>query len=532
MNFTATRLAYQHTGYFSKIVVDYLDGASSLRPFYKHPVSWDGAAAAIGARKKFPTDRNLLVNTLRSQYDGIPLSPAVSMNMQLLLKENCFTVTTAHQPAIFTGSLYFIYKILHVVRLADQLARRFPQEHFVPVFYMGSEDADLEELGKIYLDKQPVVWDTRQTGAVGRMKTRGLEKIIARIEGEFSVQPFGAELVALLKDCYLKSDNVQEATFKLLNALFASYGLLVLIPDQPALKKAMIPVFEDDLFRQIPSEIVEETIESMSREYKVQANPRAINLFYLKDDLRGRIEKQEDHFLVHESPLKFTVEQMRKELYEHPERFSPNVILRGLLQETVLPNIAFVGGGGETAYWLELKNLFEHYHVPFPLLVLRNSFLLIEKKWMEKLERTGLSAADIFRPAEELLNDMVRKESQRQLDLTREIGDAYNYYEHVRAISASVDPTLSQHVEALQARALKPLKELEKKLLKAEKRKFEEQRRLLETVKSELFPLNNLQERVDNFLPYYASWGKAFCELIYKHSLALEQQFIVLEEQG
>jgi bacillithiol synthase len=530
MIFTATSLPYQQTGYFSKIISDYLDGSANLRPFYHHPVSLEGIKSAIQERKQFPTDRNLLVRVLKQQYEGMDQQPAVLQNLELLKKENCFTITTAHQPAIFTGSLYFIYKILHAIKLVDHLTTCFPAAHFVPVFYMGSEDADLDELGKIFLDQEALVWDTKQTGAVGRMKTKGLEKILARIEGEYSVKPFGSELLQLLKDCYGKSENIQAATFKLIHALFASRGLVVLIPDHPDLKRAMIPVFEDDLFSQTPSSIVEKSIASLSEHYKVQAKPREINLFYLKDDLRGRIEKTGDTYTVHESKKRFTKDELQTELALHPDRFSPNVILRGLFQETLLPNIVFIGGGGETAYWLELKALFDHYRVPYPLLILRNSFLLIEKKWKEKLSRTGLSVNDIFTPVEDLFNKMVKKESKRQLDLAKELAEAQQYYEHVRSISLEVDPTLSQHVEALQAKALKPLKELEKKLLKAEKRKFEERKMLLFGIKSGLFPINSLQERIENFMPYYAAWGTAFLDLIYAYSFTLEQQFVVLEE--
>ena len=530
MDFTATSLSYNQTGYYTNIILDYLDNAASLRPYYQHPVSLEGIRSAIAARKKFSTDRELLVRSLRRQYQSLDLKEPVSRNMDLLLRGNCFTVTTAHQPAIFTGSLYFIYKILHVIRLAEYLSGKFPEDHFVPVYYMGSEDSDLEELGKIFLDHEELTWETGQTGAVGRMQTKGLEKLVARIEGEYSIKPYGKELMDLIRSCYLQAENIQSATFRLVDALFARYGLVVLIPDQPELKRPMIPVFEDDLLRNVPFQIVADSIEGLSSRYKVQANPREVNLFYLRDDLRGRIEKIKDDFLVHESNISLTEKQITEELHNHPDRFSPNVILRGLLQETILPNIAFVGGGGEMAYWLELKDLFAHYQVPYPMLVLRNSFLIIEKKWQEKLAKTGMSLPDLFKPAEELFNDLVKKESQSQLDLAKEIGEAHHYYEHVKKISASVDPSLSQHVEALQARALKPLKELEKKLLKAEKRKFEEQQKLVYAIKSALFPWNNLQERIENFMPYYAEWGMKFCDILYDNSLSLEQQFIILRE--
>jgi bacillithiol biosynthesis cysteine-adding enzyme BshC len=531
MKFTATRFPYQQTGHFSKIITDYLDQADSLRPFYKHPVTVEGIQSAIQARQQFDTDRGLLVEELRKQYHAVETRAEVNANIDRLLQDNCFTITTAHQPAIFTGSLYFIYKILHIIKLANHLAAVLPQYQFVPVFYMGCEDADLDELGKIYLDGEKIAWDTKQTGAVGRMKTKGLEKLMNRIEGEYSVQAHGPELVQLLKDCYLGSENIQTATFRLLNTLFAEYGLIVLIPDNANLKRRMIPVFKDDLFHQTASQVVEKTIDELSRQYKVQANPREINLFYLKDDLRQRIIADGAGYKVQGTNIEFSKDGLEQELEQYPERFSPNVILRGLFQETILPNIAFIGGGGETAYWLELKNLFEQYKTPFPVLILRNSFLIVEKKWNEKLEKAGLNASSVFRPADDLINELVKKESRHQLNLEREIASAHDYYENLKSISQSVDPSLSQHVEALQSKALRPLKELEKKLLKAEKRKFQDRYKQVHSIKAALFPLNSLQERIDNFMPYYAKWGKEFIEVIYKNSLTLEQEFVVLEEE-
>jgi bacillithiol biosynthesis cysteine-adding enzyme BshC len=530
MDWTPTHLPYRQTGYFSKIITDYLEQAEPLSSFYAHPVSPEGIRSAIRMREQFAGHREVLVDVLRRQYLGMAPAAAVQQNIGDLLKENVFTVCTAHQPAIFTGSLYFIYKVLHTIKLAERLREEWPGKRFVPIFYMGSEDADLEELGKIYFDGEKQVWGTDQKGPVGRMSTEGLDKILYRIEGEYSVQPFGKELVAILKEAYLDSPDIQTATFRLLHKLFAEYGLVVLVADNANLKRLMIPVFEDDLFRQKPSELVDQTIHELIRHYKVQANPRSINLFYLKDDLRGRIEKIGDQFFVHESKLVFDEKAMRQELADHPERFSPNVILRGLFQETILPNIAFIGGGGETAYWLELKSLFNHYGVPFPMLILRNSFLLIESPWSEKLENAGVSATDIFRPEEELMNELVKRQSGHQLSLGQEIGECLQYYERLKGLAAAVDASLAQHVEALQAKALEPIRELEKKLLKAEKRKFKDHQRQIHTLQACLFPLNELQERIDNFMPWYAKRGPKFIADLYAYSLTLEQEFVILQE--
>jgi len=529
MDCTSTSLDYAATGYFSKIIIDYLQQAPALKPFYRHEVSVPGMRNAIAGRKAFHTPRKLLVEALNHQYAGTATTEAVQHNIQKLLSENTFTIVTAHQPAIFTGHLYFIYKILHTIKIAEHLKKEFPENDFVPVFWMGSEDADLDELGQIHLNGEKLVWHTTQTGAVGRMHTKGLEAIVQRIAGELSVLPFGKQLVQLITQCYVESPDIQTATFRLINALFARFGLVVIIPDTAPLKSVMQQVFEDDLFNQTPSRIVQQTIDRLAaQQYKVQAQPRPVNLFYLKDQVRELIEVRNNQYEVRNTHIRFTPEQIRAELEAHPERFSPNVILRGLYQETILPNIAFVGGGGETAYWLELKALFDHYQTPFPVLVLRNSFLLVEEKWREKMEKLGFTPADFFQSEQQLLTRIVNRNKNGELKLKHELEAATQLYHALKNKTAAIDKSLLQHVEALQARTLKPLQELEKKLLRAEKKKYETEQRHIHLIKEALFPNNSLQERVENFMPYYAQYGEAYIDALYKHSNSLEQQFTIL----
>lgn len=529
MDCNSTNLSFEQTGYFSKIIIDYSNQSPSLQPFYKHAVSLEGIGAAIKARQSVQPNRNLLVSELQKQYASIDTTAIVQQNIQQLLQPDTYTITTAHQPAIFTGNLYFIYKIVHVIKLAEKCKQEFPDSHFVPVFWMGSEDADLDELGHFYLSSEKLVWETKQTGAVGRMQTKGLDTLIHRIEGELSVLPHGKELIQLLRTCYLQSPDIQTATFKLINALFAEYGLIVVLPDNANLKKVMEPVFREDLLQQTAAGIVGKTIEQISQHYKAQAHPREINLFYLKDNIRELIEVRGTKYEVRNTAISFTQEEILAELAGHPERFSPNVILRGLYQETVLPNIAFVGGGGETAYWLELKDLFEHFHVPFPVLLLRNSFLIVEKKWQEKVHKLGLQPKDFFQSEQQLLTILVSRQKNGELKLKNELEAAVQVYELLKHKAANIDRSLLQHVEALQARTLKPIQELEKKLLRAEKKKYEAEQRQIQTIRTALFPRNGLQERIDNFMPWYALWGKDFIRIIYEHSLTIEHQFTIIE---
>ena len=531
--FASQHLPYSQTNSFSKLVLDYLEGADSLQPFYACKPDLDGIKKILEERKTFPTDRQVLVDTLRQQYQAHEISNAVKENIELLLQANTFTVCTAHQPNLFTGPLYFVYKVLHTIRLAAYLRENIPVYHFVPVYYMGSEDADFAELNHTYVDGKKIEWNKEQKGAVGRMEVdKTLLQLIDELEGQLVYEPFGKEVVALLRRCYTAGRTVQDATFELVNGLYGQWGLVVLIPDSSYLKAQMRTVFEDDLFRHTASGIVAKTSEQLAAQYTAQAYPRDINLFYLKDNIRERIECKEEKFVVLNTTLVFSEEELKTELHQHPERFSPNVILRGLFQETILPNIAFVGGGGETAYWLQLRDLFRHYGVPYPVLVLRNSFLVVEEKWQQKLAKTGLPVAELFKSTDDLMKSLVLKHSENSVSLNGNFKKAEALYEQVREQAQTIDQTLSKYVAAMKARSLKELQELEKKMLRAEKRKYASQQRQITAIKEVLFPRNGLQERVENFSWFYAKWGPHFLMELLKHSPALEQEFTILTVSG
>jgi bacillithiol biosynthesis cysteine-adding enzyme BshC len=531
MNQQTNYLPYESTGYFSKIVSDYLKQSPLLQSFYSHAPTIEGIKDSIAARQLFNTPRQLLTEVLTAQYASLTITGKVGKNIESLTNKNTFTVTTAHQPNIFTGPLYFIYKILHAVKLADELSVQLPQYKFVPVYYMGSEDADLDELGYVNVGGQKLVWETKQTGAVGRMKVdKHLRKLIHDIHGQVGVLPFGNELTELLEQCYTEGKLIQQATLELVNTLFGEYGLLVLVPDNAKLKTAFQPVVEKELTEKFSHTLVSDTIAKIGQHYKVQAGGREINLFYLMDDKRERIEIASNKYEVKSLGLSFSKEEILAELQNHPERFSANVILRGAFQETVLPNIAFIGGGGELAYWLELKNVFEAVKIPYPVLLLRNSFLLMRKEQGARLQKLGFTGQDLFSDELQLINTLVKRESTHQLSLEKELQQARDYYAQLRTITDTVDATLSQHLVALEKRALKKLTELEKKILRAERFKYETQRNQIVKLKQELFPYNSLQERTDNFAAHYAAHGKTWLHAIYEASTGLNKGFGIVHE--
>ena len=530
MSKSSKHIPFSSTHVFSKLINDYLEGKGNAMDFVQYAPNVDGYKAAIEGRKKYPINRTLLFDVLTKQYSNLTQEKAVNDQIALLKKDSTFVVTTAHQPNLFTGPLYFFYKIIHAIQLAASLKERFPEYDFVPVYYMGSEDADLDEVGAFNLDHKKCQWVTKQTGAIGRMQVDdALLVLLKQLESYWSILPQGQKALEILKDAYQKGKTISEATLSFVHAFFGSKGLLVLQPDDTALKAVFIPVMEKELLTSFSHEAIQPTIAALSKDYHVQSEGRSINLFYLKDSIRARIEKQGDQFIVVDTDIQFTQAEIIAELHQHPERFSPNVILRGVYQETILPGVVFVGGGGELAYWMELKNVFQQVGVHYPLLQLRNSFLLIRQKQADQWAAMQFEEQDLFKPILELEVAYVKKYATQALDLQDQINHLTTLYTTIKNEVVKVDPTLGTHAENIAQQAKAKLLSLEKKMVRAEKRKQSVDIQRIHRIKKELFPQDNLQEREEHFSKWVGQYDLSWIETIMEHSKGLESKFSIIK---
>ena len=525
-----TYTAYKDTHFFSKLVTDYLGDGDDIRPFYDYRPDKTGLADAIARRSEFPVDRQVLVSTLTRQYEGLKLSNASSENLRKLADQNTYTVCTAHQPNLMTGYLYFIYKILHAIKMASELNESHPGKHFVPVYYMGSEDNDLEELGVFRFRDTVFRWDgDGQKGAVGRMTTKSLKPLIQELFRNFG--PPGKscdDLMKMVTDAYLKQPTIGSATRYLVNELFGKYGLLVLDPDDAAFKKQYTSVMKDELLHQSSYPILQQQIDKLSVHYKIQAHPRELNLFYLDNGIRERIVFDNNQSRVNNTSLQFSREEILNELELHPERFSPNVMLRGMLQETILPNVAFIGGGAEVAYWMQLRTLFSHYNVFFPCIFLRQSVLWVGTRDEDTLSKIGLKLTDLFKPEEQLIRDYISNHSTTDWQTSAESDEIGRILERLKQKALAVDSTLEASTNATLTRMQAQLTKLEKKMLRAEKKKAAVQLNRIQTVRGKLFPGGSLQERTDNFLTYYLENGSDFLDVILTGIKPMDNQFLVV----
>lgn len=518
MSYTTTHIACQETGFFGKLVTDYIGQAATLNGFYQYAPNEVGVDASIQQRLQAPpVSRATLVRVLERQYDGLAVAPAVQANIQALANSNTFTVTTAHQPNLFTGYLYFVYKILHAVSLAEYLNNKHPDLHFVPVYYMGSEDNDLDELGVFRFRGTKYRWDgDGQLGAVGRMSTKGLKKLINEVLHLFG--PPGAaatQLAEILSTAYLGQPTIGRATQYLVNELFGRFGLVVLDPDDADLKRTFIPYMKEDLLHEVAYGHASRQTDALAAAgYKTQAFPRPVNLFYLSDNIRERIEQRNNRWEVLNTDISFSEDELMVELNEHPERFSPNVILRGLFQSVILPDVAFIGGGAEVAYWLQLGSLFTHYGVHYPAVLLRQSVMVIPAMAKTLMEKMSFSDADLFLSPLKQSELLVARFSDAHWQLNAEKEQLQALMTQVRQAAAAVDPTLNGAAGAAQARMEKLLAALEKKMLRAAKNRVATHMQQLQRLRALLFPNDSLQERTDNFAEYYLDYGPAFFDAV------------------
>jgi bacillithiol biosynthesis cysteine-adding enzyme BshC len=526
----AEQVAYPLTGYFSSLVSDYLEANQKLAPFYTHAPSIDGVKAAMAARDLFNTPRLALVNALNKQYETVKATDLIIANIQSLKDSNTYTVTTAHQPNLFTGPLYFIYKIAHTIALSRSLNKQMPEAKFVPVYYMGSEDADLDELGFVNIGGQKLVWQTKQTGAVGRMLVDAeLLSLIKLIEGQIGVSVHGIAWVNLLKQSFTIGKTIAQATLEIVHHLFGAYGLVVVQPDSPDLKSLFTSVIEKELTTGFSNNAVQQTIKNLSVHYKVQAAGRAINLFYLQGNKRERIVQTDAGYEVTALGLSFTKDQILADVQNNPANYSPNVILRGVFQETILPNIAFIGGGGELAYWLELKQVFADAAVPFPVLLLRNSFLLVPAKRALQLQKMHINTVNLFKGRPQVIIDsFVKANSVHHLQINTQMAAIEAQYTLIKEQAAAIDASLVDHIEALSHKQAQKLLQVQKKMLRAEKRKYEAEQQQITKIMEQLFPGGSLQERTENIADWYKIYGTHFVDAIVENSDDFSKGFTLL----
>ncbi len=507
----------KETGLFPKIVTDYLSGNDFLKPFYQYNPDLNSFEEVIKNKTFTAQSRELLSSVLLDQYQELKIgNKPVIENIKALKNENTFTVTTGHQLSIFTGPLYFIYKILTTIKLAEELKLKYPNQHFVPVFWLASEDHDFAEVNHIHLLDKTVEWNIDSENLpVGRISTQKIKLFIDEVKLLFANNTHLPDLLKLFEEIYLTSENLSIATRKMVDALFSKYGLVVIEPDDKKLKESFKQIMMDDIFYQKSFTALNNTNAKLDKKYKLQIHGREINFFYLSKEGRNLIKQiDEDKFSVINTEIYFTKEQLQKEVEYNSNNFSPNVVLRPVYQEVILPNLAYIGGPGEIAYWLQLKEVFETHHIPFPVLWMRNSFLLINPHLSQKIKKSGLDVSDYFFSNENLTKRYIQNQSAyfsndsiNNIDM-----EMQKMVDIVMKVDNQIASKLITQKVDLQYFFDKLKKDVSDKL----KQKSEQELLQIHHIKETLFPKGSPQERYDNILQH--AGASKFIGIIYKHT--------------
>ncbi len=525
-------LPFRKTGYFSNLICDYVEEKNEVKVLYNQFPELDNFKAQFKEKESFPkAHREVLVKALKNQYKKVKTSSLTSERIDSLESEHTFTVVTGHQLNLFTGPLYFLYKIVSTINLAEKLQEKYPDYNFVPVYWMATEDHDFEEINYFNFQGKKIQWNKEASGAVGHLSTKGLEEVFEI----FSLGVGGSKNATYLKELFAKSylehETLTAATRFLANELFKEQGLVIVDGDDKNLKELLLPYMKKDIFEQVSFHDISNRIEEIQKinsDYPIQVNPREINYFYLIDGIRERIIEQDGNYFVNDTQLSFSKEELIKELEEYPERFSPNVVARPLYQEVVLPNLCYIGGGGELAYWLELQSSFESMDIPFPILLLRNSALVITGKQKEKLKKLNVSYDDIFLKQHSLINKKIREISNIDIDFSPQKELLEEQFKGMYNLAEKTDKSFLGAVKAQEVKQKKGLDNLEKRLLKAQKRKLEDHVMRLTDIQNKLFPNQSLQERQLNFSELYLEYGEALLPMLFKSLNPLDLSFVIL----
>ena len=529
-------ISYQNSGYFSPLMNDYLDQKPNLQSLYNRFPSLENFEAQIQEKKENfngnnningNTKRAVLVSVLETQYAKINTTTATLNNIKLLNGSNTFTVTTGHQLNLFTGPLYFLYKIISTINLAKELKTKYPSQNFVPIYWMATEDHDFEEINYFNFKGRKFRWNKESTGPVGRLSTEGLADFFEVYARELGSGTNADAIKKLFEESYLNHSTLAEATHHLANALFGECGLVILDADNQDLKRTFIPYIKEELLNQTSHKKVLETNENLKK-YFIQVNPREINLFYLEDNLRERIILENGKYKINNTKIEFSESEILELLENHPEKFSPNVIMRPLYQEVILPNLCYIGGGGEIGYWLELKSFFDAVNVTFPILLLRNSALLATEKQVKKADKLGLSWKDLFSKQSVLVNLKTAQLSEFPIDFSIQKEHLRKQFQRLHEIALQTDKSFLGAVKAQEAKQIKGLEKLEKRLLKAQKRKFSETLERIIDLQNVLFPNQSLQERQANFSEFYLENGENLIEELLLQLKPLDTNFEIL----
>ncbi len=515
-----------NSSFFNKLTYTYLFEQERLTEYFAYPTSEYGIKTAIQNLQSFEFDRDALSEDLLLQAKTVDnTTQNTTQNINLLKNKNTFCITTGHQLCLMTGPLYFIYKIAAVIQLSETLNKKYTDYKFVPVFWMASEDHDIEEINHFNFKGTQYRWETNKDTFVANLNTEKLDTLYLNLTES---KLFPETFLKLFQEAYLKEHtSYVDAMRYLINYLFGNKGLIIIDGNNKTLKQQFSDIFYQDIFSKTTHQIVEQTNQLLlSNNYEPQVNPRMINTFLLQNEKRHLIIPENENFVLKDTTLKFSKNEMENLLAKHPEQFSPNVLLRPVYQQKILPNLIYIGGSAELSYWLQLKQLFDKYKVFYPIIIQRPIIFLENKKTTERLTKLNISSTDLLLNKQDAVFKNILQKNNLTINLNKQKTIIEQEFQIIADIAENVDKTLIAFVKAEQQKSLNALNIIEQKLNKSIKQKNEILDNQLKQIYSIFYPNTTMQDRVWNLSDALLYFGDKFIDEIYPHcNINIEEQF-------
>lgn len=529
------------------LFLDYLYEYENVSDFYKY--DFRQKENYIDIFKKIILSRKnkefSLVSILKEQYTTLPdASDKTLINIQNLGEERTLAIVTGQQLGLFGGPLYTIYKIITAIKLSRQLKERYEEYNFVPVFWLEGDDHDFNEIRWIkLLDKEnklkeitylEQISEDEAKQSVGNLKLNSeINKVIEEIKNSIRETEFTPDLISKLIEIYNPDKTIKQSFRELIFWLFDEYGLIILDPQDDKIKTLLTPVFIKEItnFREHTQKLVLSSAK-LEEVYHAQVKIKPVNLFYSTDEGRYAIEPVENDFRLRRKRKQFTKEELLNQIESEPERFSPNVLLRPICQDYLLPTAFYVAGPSEVAYLAQVLPLYDFFNVQAPIIYPRASITVVEKNIQSNLEKFNLEIKNIFVNSDNLKDNIIAALSENNLDqVIEDIKKQIDFlFDDIKKSLYSVDKTLSDSSERYREKVKSLIEELKQKAIQAQKKKYEISLKQIDKITDSLYPSENLQERELNFIYFTNKYGDAFIKKIFDEMLVncYEHQVIYL----
>ncbi len=517
---------------FSRLFVDYVTDYQYVRQFYngnpKEPSDWRRVLKQVLDKK---IDRSAISKILSRQNRDFHCGVRTLANIDFLRDDNCAAVVTGQQVGLFTGPLYTIYKAITAVKLAARLGEQFPENKFVPIFWIAGEDHDFEEVSSVSLfngageltrfEYKPSKEGSESNyGAVGEIELdESIVDLFKSAADALVPTEFKPKVLELFETAYQKGMTFNRAFVHLMNVLFEDSGLIFLNSNDAELKKILQPVFKKELASTPKTcQLVIDQSAIIERQYHAQVKPRPINLFLFHERGRYPIEPHPDGYFLKGTRQHFSKQEMDTLVETKPELFSPNVVLRPLCQDTLLPTIAYVAGPSELAYFGQFRTLYDEFGLPQPIIYPRASVTIVEEKVEKVLERFSLEATDMFGDLEFLKQQVAEQISDLKAEefFTSSWNSIRESLDQLKPALQSIDPTLLPALGHTLDKLHSHLEALKGKTIAAQKRQHEVALRQIEKAGMNLFPSSDFQERQLNVLYYLNKYGLEFLRWLFR----------------